>query len=219
MFLFGSHKKKALDTNVAGLAFKNPLGIRQSPSIRQLRECRTFGAGFVTLSPPSDNVLNWILGLQDYRKKSILAINVSSDLARSFSLVYDFSDLIIIDPDGDHGIDSTDISDTTVLLDEVISLRLCYEHYTPIALRLSHGHTPDEIHTLLSHCRLSGIDAVVVPAKKVRMVIEETQHRYPVIGSADSMEEALECLQAGASLVETTLRPFPFNKLLKTISR
>ncbi len=219
MFLFGSHKKKALDTNVAGLDFKNPLGLRQSPSIRQLRECRTFGAGFVTLSPPSDNVLNWILGLQDYRKKSILAINVSSDLARSFSLVYDFSDLIIIDPDGDHGIDSTDISDTTVLLDEVISLRLCYEHYTPIALRLSHGHTPDEIHTLLSHCRLSGIDAVVVPAKKVRMIIEETQHRYPVIGSADSMEEALECLQAGASLVETTLRPFPFNKLLKTISR
>jgi hypothetical protein len=218
MFLFGSHKRKALDTNVAGLELKNPLGIRLSPSIRQLRECRTFGAGFVTLSPPDDNVLNWILGLQEYRKRSILAVNVSSDLARSFSLVYDFSDLIIIDPDGDHGIDSSDISDTTVLLDEVVSLRLCYEHYTPIALRLSHGHTPDEIHTLLSHCRLSGIDAVVVPAKKVGMVLEETQHRYPVIGSADSMEEALECLQAGASLAETTLRPFTFNKLLKTLS-
>ena len=218
MFLFGSHKRKALDTNVAGLELKNPLGIRLSPSIRQLRECRTFGAGFVTLSPPDDNVLNWILGLQEYRKRSILAVNVSSDLARSFSLVYDFSDLIIIDPDGDHGIDSSDISDTTVLLDEVVSLRLCYEHYTPIALRLSHGHTPDEIHTLLSHCRLSGIDAVVVPAKKVGMVLEETQHRYPVIGSADRMEEALECLQAGASLAETTLRPFTFNKLLKTLS-
>jgi hypothetical protein len=59
---------------------------------------------------------------------------------------------------------------------------------------------------------------VVVPAKKVGMVLEETQHRYPVIGSADSMEEALECLQAGASLAETTLRPFTFNKLLKTLS-
>ena len=219
MFLFGSHKKKALDTCVAGLDFKNPVGVRQSPSIRQLRECRTFGAGFVTLTPPDENVLNWILGLQEYRKKTILAVNVSSDLARSFSLVYDFSDLIIIDPDGDRGIDSSDISDTTVLLDEVVSLRLCYEHYTPIALRLSHGHTPDEIHTLLAHCRLSGIDAVVVPAKKVGMVLEETQHRYPVIGAADTVEEALECFQAGASLVETPLNPFALNKLLKTISR
>ena len=219
MFLFGSHKKKALDTNVAGIDFKNPLGVRQSPTIRQLRDCRTYGAGFITLTPPDNNVLNWVLDLQEYRKKTILAVNVSSDLARSFSLVYDFSDLIIIDPDGDRGIDSTDISDTIVLLDEVVSLRLCYEQYTPIALRLSHGHTPDEIQTLLSHCRLSGIDAVVVPAKKVGMVLEETQHRYPVIGTADSIEDALECLQAGASLVETTLHPYAFNKLLKTLSR
>lgn len=219
MFLFGSHKKKALDTNVAGIDFKNPLGVRQSPTIRQLRDCRTYGAGFITLTPPDDNVLNWVLDLQEYRKKTILAVNVSSDLARSFSLVYDFSDLIIIDPDGDRGIDSTDISDTIVLLDEVVSLRLCYEQYTPIALRLSHGHTPDEIQTLLSHCRLSGIDAVVVPAKKVGMVLEETQHRYPVIGTAESIEDALECLQAGASLVETTLHPYAFNKLLKTLSR
>ena len=219
MFLFGSHKKKALDTNVAGIDFKNPLGVRQSPTIRQLRDCRTYGAGFITLTPPDDNVLNWVLDLQEYRKKTILAINVSSDLARTFSLVYDFSDLIIIDPDGDRGIDSTDISDTIVLLDEVVSLRLCYEQYTPIALRLSHGHTPDEIQTLLSHCRLSGIDAVVVPAKKVRMVLDETQHRYPVIGTADSIEDALECLQAGASLAETTLHPYAFNKLLKTLSR
>ena len=219
MFLFGSHKKKALDTNVAGIDFKNPLGVRQSPTIRQLRDCRTYGAGFITLTPPDDNVLNWVLNLQEYRKKTILAVNVSSDLARTFSLVYDFSDLIIIDPDGDRGIDSTDMSDTIVLLDEVVNLRLCYEQYTPIALRLSHGHTPDEIQTLLSHCRLSGIDAVVVPAKKVGMVLEETQHRYPVIGTADSIEDALECHQAGASLVETTLHPYAFNKLLKTISR
>jgi hypothetical protein len=214
MCLFKSHKKKALDTTFAGLSFKNPAGIRQSPSLRQLKDCKTYGAGFVTLSPPSEEVLSWILGLQEYRNKTILAVNVSADLSRTFSLVYDFSDLIIIDPDLDHGIDSPDISDTTVLLDDVVNLRLCYEHYTPIALRISHGHTPDEISALLDHCRLSGIDAVVVPARKVGWVLDQTQHRFPVIGSADTIEDALECLQAGASLVETTLRPFPFQKLL-----
>ena len=88
MCLFGSRNKKALDTNVAGISFKNPAGLKQSPTIRQLRECRTFGAGFVTLTPPSEDVLNWVLALQDYRKKTVLAINVATDLSRSFSLVY-----------------------------------------------------------------------------------------------------------------------------------
>lgn len=101
-----------------------------------------------------------------------------------------------------------------------MNLRLCYEHYTPIALRLSHGHTPEEISALLNHCRLSGIDAVVVPgAKKVGTILEATQHRYPIIGAVDTPEEALECLQMGASLVETNLRPFAFTKLLKSLSR
>lgn len=219
MFLFHSHKKKALDTTFAGLTFKNPAGVRQSPTLRQLKDCRTYGAGFVTLSPPSENVLDWILGLQEYRKKTILAVNVWTDLSRTFSLVYDFSDLIIIDPDLDHGIDSPDISDTAILLDEVVNLRLCYENYTPIALRISHGHTPEEISALLNHCRLSGIDAVVVPAKKVTSVLEQTQHRYPVIGSAETVEEALECFQAGAVLVETNLRPFSFQKLLTHLAQ
>ena len=205
---------------MAGIDFKNPAGLRQSPTIRQLRDCRTFGAGFVTLTPPSEDVLNWVLALQEYRKKTVLAVNISSDLSRSFSLVYDFSDLIIIDPDVDNGIDSPDISDTSVLLDEVVNLRLCYEHYTPIALRLSHGHTPDEIRALLDHCRLSGIDAIVAPgARKVQMVIEETQGRVPVIGAADNAEDAVACMGAGASLVETTLGPFALQKFLKTLSQ
>ena len=220
MCLFKSHKKKALDTTFAGLSFKNPAGIRQSPSLRQLKDCKTYGAGFVTLSPPSEEVLSWILGLQEYRNKTILAVNVSADLSRTFSLVYDFSDLIIIDPDLDHGIDSPDISDTTVLLDDVVNLRLCYEHYTPIALRISHGHTPDEISALLDHCRLSGIDAIVAPgARKVQMVLEETQGRVPIIGAADNAEDAMACIAAGASLVETSLGPFAFQKFLKTLSQ
>ena len=81
-------------------------------------------------------------------------------------------------------------------------------------------NTPDEIHTLLNHCRLSGIDAVVVPGvKKVGTILEATLHRYPIIGAVETPEEALECLRMGASLVETNLRPFAFTKLLKSLSR
>ena len=165
-------------------------------------------------------MLDWIVSLQEYRRNTVLAVNVSADLARTFSLVYDFTDFIIIDPDADNGIDSPDISDTSVLLDEVVNLRLCYENYTPIVLRLSHGHTADEISSLLEHCRLSGIDGIVAPGvNKVRMIVEKTQGRYPVIGAADTVEEALECFQAGALLVETTLKPCAFTKLLHSLSK
>ena len=43
---------------------------------------------------------------------------MKSDIVRTFSLVYDFADLIIIDPDSDNGIDSPDLSDTVALMDE-----------------------------------------------------------------------------------------------------
>lgn len=211
MFLFGSHKKKPLDCVFAGVRLRNPVGVSDKSSTK---------AGFLTLTPPKEHVLDWIVGLQEYRRKTVLAINVSSDLARSFSLVYDFSDIIIIDPDGDNGIDSTDISDTSVLLDEVVNLRLCYEHYTPIVLRLSHGHTQDEISALLDHCRLSGIDAIAAPdARKVQMIVEQTQGRFPVIGCAATPEEALACFKAGATLVETSLGPCALAKLLNSLSQ
>ncbi len=212
MSFFCFRKKKALDTQCIGLELKNPIGIRDLSLGSR--------AGFITLSQPEGPILDWILKIQVYRSKTVLAVNVSSDLAKTFSLVYDFSDLIIIDPDGDRGIDSPDISDTSVLLDEIVSLRLCYERYTPIAFRLSHGHTPDEIEELVNHCRLSGIDAIIAPgAKKVAHIIEMTQGRIPVIGEAGSQEEALECLNAGACLVETTLGPIGLNKLIKTLSK
>lgn len=221
MFLFGSHKNKPLDCFFAGIRLKNPVGFRPLPGANDFSEAKSISkAGFLTLTPPKDHVLDWIVGLQEYRKKTVLAINVSADLARTFSLVYDFSDFIIIDPDGDNGIDSPDISDTSVLLDEVVNLRLCYEHYTPIFLRLSHGHTQDEVTALLEHCRLSGIDGMVAPgAKKVQMIVEQTQGRFPVIGWAETPEEALACFQAGATLVETPLKSCSLTKLLNTLSQ
>ena len=78
----------------------------------------------------------------------------------------------------------------------------------------------EKIEELVNHCRLSGIDAIIAPgAKKVAHIIEMTQGRLPVIGEAGSQEEALECLNAGASLVETTLGPIGLTKLIKTLSQ
>ncbi len=220
MSLFFRKKPRAsLSREVSLLHFRLPAGLRAGSENPVFPPKKRFTPGFLTLTPPENRVLDWSTSLSAYREKCVLAINLSRDIVRQFSLVYDFADFLIVDPDADDGIASPDLSDTTALLDELISLRLCYEKYTPIFLRLAEGLTPEEIRALLSACRLSGIDGVVAPGiRKVRFCAEETQGRYPIIGSgAQSPEEALEQFSAGASLVETQLRPIPFVRLVKLL--
>lgn len=213
-------KKKSLALEVAGLNFANPVGLTQGAE--GLKKCPLFApkAGFIVATPPKENLIDWITKLQDFTQQGVIAVNLCNDIVRSFSLLYDFAHFIIIDPDSNNGIRSADISDMTELIDEIVSLRLCYERYTPIFLRLSHAETPQELHPLCSYTRLSGLDGLVAPdPERVRMTLEECQHRVPVIGVAQNTETALEELQDGASLVQTDLSFLALGKLLKTLEK
>lgn len=218
--LFSLRKRNLPVIEHIGLKFANPVGVNLAGEAAQKRHCTRMKTGFLTLTPPKENILEWIGSLQKYRESSLLAFNLKNDILRSFALVYDFADFIIIDPDSDNGISSPDISDTAQLLDEIVNLRLCYVHYTPVFLRLSPEDTPDEIHPLVSCARLSGLDGIVAPdLRKVRLTLEECQSRMPVIGVAQNAEEALEELHSGAILVETQMKPLGISKLLKTLEK
>lgn len=213
-------KKKSLALEVAGLYFANPVGLTQGAE--GLKKCPLFApkAGFIVATPPKENLIDWITKLQDFTQQGVIAVNLCNDIVRTFSLLYDFAHFIIIDPDSNNGIRSADISDMTELIDEIVSLRLCYERYTPIFLRLSHAETPQELHPLCSYARLSGLDGLVAPdPERVRMTLEECQHRVPVIGVAQNAETALKELQDGASLVQTNLSSLALGKLLKTLEK
>lgn len=213
-------KKKSLALEVAGLNFANPVGLTQGAE--WLKKCPLFApkAGFIVATPPKENLIDWITKLQDFTQQGVIAVNLCNDIVRTFSLLYDFAHFIIIDPDSNNGIRSADISDMTELIDEIVSLRLCYERYTPIFLRLSHAETPQELHPLCSYARLSGLDGLVAPdPERVRMTLEECQHRVPVIGVAQNAETALKELQDGASLVQTNLSSLALGKLLKTLEK
>ena len=127
-------------------------------------------------------------------------------MIRQFSLLYDFADCFVIDVNRESGLSSLDdFSDWTALLDELLSLRLCYERYKPIVLRISPGHDEDQMRRILDFGLMSGFDGVVAPGlAKVRFCVEYTRNRLPVIGSGaiTTPEEAIALLQAGASLVE-----------------
>ncbi|MBR4775588.1 MAG: hypothetical protein IK008_05785 [Bacteroidales bacterium] len=212
-----SHK---LEREVSGLFFTNPVGVPYTIKKRGFSLFRPAPkSGFLTLTPPEESVMNWIRGLEKKKMGNcVLAVNVNTDIVRTFSLVYDFAGFIIVDPDSDKGIDASDISDTQVLIDELVSLRLCYERYTPFFLRLRHGISEEELHYLLGACRLAGLDGVAAPARMVSRINALTEGRLTVIASANSQEEALRAFREGASLLELNdIGPIGVKKLLKKL--
>lgn len=220
--MFGNNNK-ILETEVAGLVFSNPVGLPYALDGRR-RLCAFHTApkaGFLVLTPPKDNVLSWIQRLEaGCVSGPVRAVDLVSDIVRTFSLVYDFADFIIVDPDSDNGIDSPDLADTVSLMDELVSLRLCYEYYTPLFLRLSHGLTPEELHTLLDTSQLSGLDGVVVPTLAMAANVREiTLGRFPVICRVRTPEEGIQARQEGAVLLETAPGFRGFKKLLKTLEK
>jgi hypothetical protein len=208
-----------LETEIAGLVFPNPVGHPYTLLKHRFKWLRRAPrAGFLTLTPPQDDILNWIKGLKSEQpENSLLAVNIHTDIIRTFSLVYDFADFIIIDPDSNVGIDAVDISDTHDLLDELVSLRLCYERYTPVFLRLGQGTSPDELNSLLGACQLDGLDGVVVPGlASLTRVRDITLGRVPIICPVNSPADGLQALENGATLLELPSSK-GLNKLLSAL--
>ena len=218
MCFFNGKNARHLETEVSGLRFYNPVGVLM-PSDASAACCRKARTGFLTLPLPKDNVLAWISQLNQRRgDHAFLAVNLSHDIPRQFSLAYDFADLLIIDPDPEGGISSPDVPDILALLDNLLSLRLCYERSTPVYIRLPQGLSQEEMEPLLHYCQMSSLDGVVAPGlRMVRLVADATLGRLPIMGSTQDVQEAGEMLQAGASLVEINARPLAVIKFIKSL--
>lgn len=210
--LFGrrKHKNTGMEKEVSGVLFPNPVG--------SSLPCKS--ASFIVTTPPKDNVISWISAIRHHYKGKVILVDISEDIQKNFSLSYDFADIIVINPNKNGGINAMDISDTVSMLDSLLALRLCYEKYTPVYLRLSNEITPDELDTLLSYSRLSGIDGIVAHGlQQVVAIYEHSQGRIPIIGSTDSQEEALRLLSSGASLVELNAGLLSVKKTVKILEK
>lgn len=219
--LFKPHFK-GLEKDVSGLNFRNPVGLFRKGETTRIRALAGLGVGFLTLTPDSEAIMDWIqrLAQQRHGQNVLLGINLRDNIERSFSLVYDFADFIIVDTNSNGGIDSPDLPDIPILLDELLNLRLCYEQYTPVFLRLPMGLTPEETQSVLSYCLLSGINGIVATGLgTVHQVLELSQRRIAVIGCASTPEEAAMMLNDGASLIEMDVRPPVALKLLKFLEK
>ena len=216
--LFFRREYPALSREVFGLRFSHPLGL--APVLdRQadlLDECDSLGFSFSGIIPGNMPVKTIAERLSARRTGIIAAVELRADgssedqardgLIRTYSLLYDFADYFVVDVNRQTGQTSFDgISDWSDILDELLNLRLCYERYTPIILRLPPAPSEGHSERLLDFCLLSGIDGVVVPgADQVARTFQYTKGRLPIIGSGaiTSSAEAVSMLKAGAGLIE-----------------
>ena len=208
----------ALEREVFGIRFRHPVGLAPvlERQVDLLDECDDLGFSFTGIIPGETPVKTVAERLQARESPIIASVelraegeeeeNAQRNLIRQYSLLYDFTDYFVIDINRESGVSSLDdFSDWTSLLDEVLSLRLYYEKYRPILLRISPGHTEEQMARILDYCLLSGYDGVVVPGiAKVRFCADYACKRLPIIGSGaiTTPDEAIALLQAGAVLVE-----------------
>ncbi|MBR2228383.1 MAG: hypothetical protein IJ893_11020 [Bacteroidales bacterium] len=208
----------ALAKDLFGIHFRHPIGL--APVLERQEEvldvCDSIGFSFTGIIPGETPVQTIAERLQGRNSPIIAAVELRADGAteeeakkrviRQFSLLYDFADYFVVDINRESGLSSLDdFSDWTELLDEMLNLRLCYERYKPILVRIAPGHAEEQMKRILDFCLLSALDGVVVPGiEKVRFCVQYTRNLLPVIGSGavTSTEDALALLQAGASLVE-----------------
>jgi len=208
----------ALVRELFGIRFPHPVGLAPvlDRQVDLLDECESIGFSFTGVIPDANGVDTVAQKFQDRQSPIIVSIELRAEgadeeqakqtLIRRYSLLYDFADYFVIDINRESGLSSLDdISDWTDLLDELLNLRLCYEKYKPILLRLSPSHSEEEMTRILDFCLMSRIDGIIAPGiAKVRFCHTHTKGRLPVIGSGAVTvpEEAVALLQAGASLVE-----------------
>jgi len=222
--LFYRRRYPGLQTEAFGLSFLNPVGL-SSASVRTTRRTNRLsdlGLGFLCLDVSGRDIRQVVDQISVRDTDTMLAAEITSDFVRTYSLLYDFADLFIISPDNQSGLQAPEIPDICDILDELLSLRLCYEHYRPVILRISPGFTPDEVRSLLDFCLLSGVDGVAVSSgARVDLVREYTKGRLPVIVSAPGCTGAdgRMLLDKGASLIETAPGRHSARKLLKYLSK
>lgn len=223
---FYGKDSKILQRQVFDMQFKSPVGLASGfdRSGEACSELAAFGFSFITAGPVSTfaddgnkGVKNLIENIRHRSPDTILAAelvrsshdssenDIIRDYSISFSLLYDFADIFVVSAGG------SDIDILSDILDELLSLRLCYESYKPILIRLAPEVDSVQLKDILHYARMSGIDGIVADANDyvktlelVKNIRSSTGGSLPIIAGGDICDEgrAAELLDAGASLIQ-----------------
>ena len=120
-------------------------------------------------------VLNAVEHLKKNRPEVIVAANISKnttsinedaakDYEKGFGLLYDFVDMFVINISCPNVVGLTalqDISFLSEIVDKLLDLRMYYDNYRPILLKVSPDLSHQQLDEIIDYCLRSGIDGIV----------------------------------------------------------
>jgi dihydroorotate dehydrogenase len=113
--------------------------------------------------------------LKKVRPEVIVAANISKnttsinedaakDYESAFALMYDFVDMFVLNVSCPNVVGLTSLQDITFLsdiVDKLLSLRMYYDEYRPILLKVSPDLPHQQLDEIIDYCMRSGVDGIV----------------------------------------------------------
>ena len=120
-------------------------------------------------------VKNAVEHLKKERPNVIVAANISKnstsinedaakDYESAFALLYDFVDMFVVNVSCPNVVGLTSLQDISFLseiVDRLLNLRMYYDNYRPILLKVSPDLSKEQLDDLVDYCLRSGIDGIV----------------------------------------------------------
>ena len=120
-------------------------------------------------------VKNAVEHLKKVRPEVIVAANISKntssinedaakDYETSFGLLYDFVDMFVVNVSCPNVVGLTSLQDISFLsdiVDKLLDLRMLYDTYKPILLKVSPDLSKEQLDDIVTYCLRSGIDGIV----------------------------------------------------------
>lgn len=120
-------------------------------------------------------VLNAVEHLKKNKPEVIVAANISKnttsinedaakDYEKAFGLLYDFVDMFVVNISCPNVVGLTalqDISFLSEIVDKLLDLRMYFDSYKPILLKVSPDLSHQQLDEIIDHCLRSGVDGIV----------------------------------------------------------
>ena len=120
-------------------------------------------------------VRNAVEHLKKVRPEVIVAANISKnttsinedaakDYESAFALLYDFVDMFVVNVSCPNVVGLTSLQDISFLseiVDKLLDLRMYYDEYRPILLKVSPDLAKEQLDDIIDYCLRSGIDGIV----------------------------------------------------------
>ena len=120
-------------------------------------------------------VRNAVEHLKKNKPEVIVAANISKNTASinedaakdyesAFALLYDFVDMFVLNVSCPNVVGLTSLQDITFLseiVDKLLNLRMYYDEYRPILLKVSPDLAKEQLDDIIDYCLRSGIDGIV----------------------------------------------------------